>query len=141
MPRPSRSLSILERVANRNVLPEKCCLLPKNVLHYCFQLFVSTPPMTGVHPHEAKSWRSSTFDRLEYLARQPGCVAIGECGLDFNRDYSPRDQQLDVFEKQVVRGCIISSHKHNKRLVSVLFSTTCTSRKHEAMLSLSISKL
>ncbi|KAI0228181.1 3'-5' ssDNA/RNA exonuclease TatD [Lamellibrachia satsuma] len=59
----------------------------------------------GVHPHDAKSWRSSTFDRLEYLSRQPGCVAIGECGLDFNRNYSPRDVQLEVFEKQVQLAC------------------------------------
>ena len=38
---------------------------------------------------------------LPYIAQQLGCVAIGECGLDFNRNFSPQDVQLAVFEAQL----------------------------------------
>jgi TatD DNase family protein len=37
---------------------------------------------------------------LQYFSN-PECVAIGECGLDFNRNFSPQDVQMEVFEKQV----------------------------------------
>ena len=56
----------------------------------------------GVHPHEAKD-----FDlvrdggRLEELARRPGVVAIGEVGLDFHYDHSPRERQIEVLEWMV----------------------------------------
>jgi TatD DNase family protein len=41
------------------------------------------------------------LDSLREVAQNAECVAIGECGLDFNRNFSPPDVQLDVFEKQV----------------------------------------
>ncbi len=55
----------------------------------------------GVHPHAAKSWREDSAQALRELARQPGVVAIGECGLDFNRDFSPRPDQIACFEAQL----------------------------------------
>ncbi|KIZ05800.1 hypothetical protein MNEG_2154 [Monoraphidium neglectum] len=55
----------------------------------------------GVHPHNAKECDASTLDELRRLARHPKCVAIGECGLDFNRNFSPPDVQVEWFEKQV----------------------------------------
>ena len=51
----------------------------------------------GVHPHDAKKCGASTIDRLRELAAQAEVVAIGECGLDFNRDYSPRPVQEEWF--------------------------------------------
>ncbi len=59
--------------------------------------------LTGVHPHDAKSWEDddSTLSSLREFAQNPECVAIGECGLDFNRNFSPPETQLQVFEKQV----------------------------------------
>ncbi len=39
----------------------------------------------GVHPHEAKSCTENTIDQLRSFAKHPRCVAVGECGLDFNR--------------------------------------------------------
>jgi TatD DNase family protein len=55
----------------------------------------------GVHPHEAKRCDDATLDHLRALAAEPGVVAIGECGLDYNRDYSPRPVQDRWFEAQV----------------------------------------
>ena len=58
----------------------------------------------GIHPHDAKSWNEDDEDTLAVLKdliKNPEVVAIGECGLDFNRNFSPPNVQLDVFEKQV----------------------------------------
>ncbi|CZF84887.1 Tat-linked quality control protein TatD [Grimontia celer] len=52
----------------------------------------------GVHPHDAKTVDDLTLPSIRALANQPQVVAIGECGLDFNRDFSPRPQQEAVFE-------------------------------------------
>ncbi len=47
----------------------------------------------GVHPHEASSWEEGDRQRLRSLAREPKVLAIGECGLDFHYDHSPREAQ------------------------------------------------
>ncbi|MBR9727529.1 TatD family hydrolase [Shewanella intestini] len=59
----------------------------------------------GVHPHHAKSWDNDSLATITTLAAQPQVVAIGECGLDYNRDFSPRNQQRDVFAKQLALAC------------------------------------
>lgn len=56
----------------------------------------------GVHPHNAKEVTSSHWAQLHTAAQQPGVVAIGECGLDFNRNFSPPDTQLTVFKQQLL---------------------------------------
>ncbi len=55
----------------------------------------------GVHPHEAKTWDEASAQALRDLLRQPQVVAVGECGLDFNRDFSPRPDQITCFETQL----------------------------------------
>ncbi|APE00767.1 hydrolase TatD [Alteromonas mediterranea] len=55
----------------------------------------------GVHPHNAKDATANDLARLRELAQQKGCVAIGECGLDFNRNFSPQPVQLSIFEAQL----------------------------------------
>lgn len=55
----------------------------------------------GVHPHYASRWNSEMSDRIVALAQQDLVVSVGECGLDFNRDLSPRDQQEKCFEEQL----------------------------------------
>lgn len=53
----------------------------------------------GVHPHEAKDFDPDRDGpALERLARSPKVVAIGEIGLDFHYDHSPREKQLEVLE-------------------------------------------
>ncbi|RUO53572.1 TatD family hydrolase [Pseudidiomarina homiensis] len=55
----------------------------------------------GVHPHDAKDAPRDLQAQLHEIAQHPAVVAIGECGLDFNRNYSPRDVQQKVFEQQL----------------------------------------
>jgi TatD DNase family protein len=56
----------------------------------------------GIHPHHAKDAGSSYLDELRTLAALPQVLAIGECGLDFNRNFSTPEQQLAVFEQQLI---------------------------------------
>jgi len=51
----------------------------------------------GVHPHEAQHG----IDGLDALLSEPGVVAVGECGLDFHYDHSPRQVQREVFAAQI----------------------------------------
>lgn len=55
----------------------------------------------GVHPHHAVEYDAETDARLRQLAREPEVKAVGETGLDYYRNYSPRDAQLAAFEKQL----------------------------------------
>ena len=55
----------------------------------------------GVHPHEAKDYGDLTADRLIELADRPRVIGIGECGLDFHYDLSPRDVQAKVFRQHI----------------------------------------
>ena len=55
----------------------------------------------GVHPHDAKSMTDATIPALRRLAADPTVVAIGECGLDHNRDFSPRADQARCFDAQL----------------------------------------
>lgn len=55
----------------------------------------------GVHPHDAKDVEPGWLDALESLLAQPCIKAVGETGLDFNRDHSPRETQLAVFDAQI----------------------------------------
>src|SRR5690606_20839677 len=59
----------------------------------------------GVHPHHAKEAGQETFELLRSLAARPKVVAIGETGLDFNRDFSPRPVQERVLERQLELAC------------------------------------
>ena len=61
------------------------------------QLFTTV----GVHPHDSRNCTDNTVSELRRLAAQEVVVAIGECGLDFNRAFSPRPQQEKWFEAQI----------------------------------------
>ncbi|MCT8125237.1 TatD family hydrolase [Alishewanella sp. BS5-314] len=65
------------------------------------QQYANCYTTAGVHPHQAAQVSSDWLASLQQLALQPGVVAIGECGLDFNRDFSPRQQQQQVFAEQL----------------------------------------
>jgi TatD DNase family protein len=55
----------------------------------------------GYHPHDAKDAPGNYLQRLEALAKHPKVKAIGEIGLDYYRDLSPRDVQKRVFAEQI----------------------------------------
>jgi TatD DNase family protein len=55
----------------------------------------------GVHPHEAKSVDEADLDALEEMAADAGAAAVGEIGLDFYRDLSPREDQRRVLVRQL----------------------------------------
>jgi TatD DNase family protein len=58
----------------------------------------------GVHPHHARDCGPQTIPALRELARHPRVAAIGECGLDFNRNYSPHPDQEKWFVAQLELG-------------------------------------
>jgi len=55
----------------------------------------------GVHPHHASEYDSGSTDTLRALLAEPRCVAAGECGLDYFRMFSPRQDQIAAFEAQL----------------------------------------
>jgi TatD DNase family protein len=62
----------------------------------------------GVHPHDAKDG----WDGIEALLAEPEVVAVGECGLDYHYDHSPRDVQREAFAAQIALA-----HAHDLALV------------------------
>lgn len=63
--------------------------------HPCFLATV------GVHPHNAERVQPETYSQLEALAAHPKCVGIGEIGLDYHYNFSPREVQQEVFQRQL----------------------------------------
>ena len=55
----------------------------------------------GVHPHEAEDMTDEDFSKIIKLIDEKKVVAIGEIGLDFHYDFSPREKQIEMFERQV----------------------------------------
>ena len=75
------------------------------VLKLCRQFSEQFPSMLystcGVHPHDAKHFSTGTPNRLKEIAANPEVVAIGETGLDFNRNFSEPKDQEKAFEAQL----------------------------------------
>jgi TatD family hydrolase len=62
----------------------------------------------GVHPHDAKTWNDDeTLIALKKLLQHPLAVAVGECGLDYNRNYSSKDDQIHAFRQQLQLACVL----------------------------------
>jgi TatD DNase family protein len=55
----------------------------------------------GIHPHDTSSVKKSDIAKLAEIAKHPKVVAIGETGLDFYRNYAPRDKQIEVLKWQL----------------------------------------
>ena len=62
----------------------------------------------GVHPHDASHWLPETADALRELATTSEVIAIGECGLDFNRNYSTPGDQERAFSAQLALAAELS---------------------------------
>lgn len=83
----------------------------------------------GFHPHDAKDCDDAAFAEIERLAREPRVVAIGECGLDYHYDYSPREIQRAVFErhiglaKELDKPIIVHNRESTEDMVEILSRT------------------
>jgi TatD DNase family protein len=55
----------------------------------------------GVHPHHAKDYGPASAERIRELTASDAVVAVGECGLDYFRNFSPREAQLAAFQSQL----------------------------------------
>lgn len=58
--------------------------------------------VVGIHPHDAKTWTDDCADRLAQWVKEERIVGIGEIGLDYYYDHSPRGVQKEVFVKQLL---------------------------------------
>lgn len=85
----------------------------KTALHLA-RRFENTWSLAGVHPHEARDVHAADLDVLGDLLAKPECVGLGEIGLDYHYDFSPRDAQQAAFEAQLDlaarRGCPVVVH-------------------------------
>jgi len=61
----------------------------------------------GVHPHHASDWTDDDAQLIRQLADQPSLVSLGECGLDYHRDLSPREVQRRVFATQLELAVVL----------------------------------
>nr|WP_298415840.1 TatD family hydrolase [uncultured Halomonas sp.] len=93
------------------------------------ELAKSTPGLyatAGVHPHDASGWSAALGNAMRDLHRQPETVAVGECGLDFNRNFSTPSDQERAFEAQlglaVESGLPLFIHERDagKRMLEIL---------------------
>ena len=55
----------------------------------------------GLHPHHASDYSDSTHESIRSLLGEPEVVAVGECGLDYFRNFSPPEAQRSAFERQL----------------------------------------
>ena len=80
----------------------------------------------GVHPHDATQWNADAAARVGALLDDPQVVAVGETGLDYHYDYSPREQQREAFEAQLGlaadRGkpIVVHAREADEAMVAVL---------------------
>jgi TatD DNase family protein len=80
----------------------------------------------GFHPHDAKDCDDAAFAEIARLAREERVVAIGECGLDYHYDHSPRDVQRAVFERHIAlakeldKPVIVHNRESTADMVAIL---------------------
>jgi TatD DNase family protein len=81
---------------------------------------------TACHPHDARQWSPALLAQLRRAWGLPGVRAIGEIGLDYHYDFSPRSQQRDVFAEQLAiavelqKPVIIHAREADEDVVAVL---------------------
>jgi TatD DNase family protein len=82
----------------------------------------------GFHPHDASKADEKSLEKIEELSYHPKVVAIGEIGLDFHYNFSPKEVQIDVFRKQIKIAkrrnlpVIIHNRESHKEIFEVLES-------------------
>ena len=95
---------LLQRSRDAHVRYQLCIASDLAEAHHNLDVCRSLPDVlstAGVHPHQAARVNESWLTELTQLLAEPQVRAIGECGLDFNRMFSPEQQQIAVFEAQL----------------------------------------
>lgn len=100
----------------------------------------------GFHPHDAKDCDDAAFAEIARLARDERVVAVGEIGLDYHYDHSPRDVQRDVFErhlalaKELDKPVIVHNRESTDDMVAILSKSGTKGILHSYTESLDIAK-
>ena len=90
------------------------------------QNYVNIYATVGLHPHDAKDLDDKTFTEFEKLAKKPKVIAIGEVGLDYYRNLSPKEEQQSVFKKFIELAeelnlpLIIHAREADKDMLAIL---------------------
>jgi TatD DNase family protein len=80
----------------------------------------------GIHPHDTTEWNSTLINELEELTNHPKVVAIGEIGLDYYYDFSPKEKQKIAFKEQIDLALekdlpiIVHNRDSNKDLMEII---------------------
>ena len=97
--------AVLERAAAHGVARMVVTGASREGSHKALQLARAHPgrlfATAGVHPHHALEYTDEADAELRAMQRHPEVVAVGECGLDYFRDFSPRHAQQRAFERQL----------------------------------------
>lgn len=97
--------SVIERAVKKNVCQIMVTGTSESVSQAALELTHRYPEYlfstAGIHPHDASSYNPSSYTNLLSILRDKRVKAVGETGLDFNRDFSPRTKQIAVFEKHI----------------------------------------
>lgn len=89
----------------------------------------------GVHPHETKNWNKSIIAELKALSKHEKCVAIGEIGLDYYYDFSPKEKQIEAFKDQIElalelnKPIIVHNRDSDKDMMEIISSYCSTGLK------------
>ncbi|PYQ29313.1 MAG: hydrolase TatD [Acidobacteria bacterium] len=100
----------------------------------------------GFHPHDSKDCDDAAFAEIETLARDERVVAVGECGLDYHYDHSPRDVQRAVFERHIAlaksldKPIIVHNRESTDDMVAILAKSGARGILHSYTQSLDVAK-
>ncbi|HYH10247.1 MAG TPA: TatD family hydrolase [Thermoanaerobaculia bacterium] len=100
----------------------------------------------GFHPHDAKDCDDAAFAEIARLAREERVVAIGECGLDYHYMHSPRETQIEVFERHIAlareldKPIIVHNRESTEDMVDVLTRSGARGILHSYTESLDVAK-
>jgi TatD DNase family protein len=89
----------------------------------------------GVHPHDSKDWNDSILNEIESLSNHEKVVAIGEIGLDYYYDYSPKEKQIEAFKHQIElalkinKPIIVHNREADKDVMDIVRSYSSTGLK------------
>jgi len=100
----------------------------------------------GFHPHEAKDCDDAAFAEIARLAREERVVAIGEIGLDYHYDHSPRDVQRAVFERHIAlakeldKPIIVHNRESTEDMVAIVSRSGARGVLHSYTESLDVAR-